>query len=223
MVGQWYKTDIPEVITRFLGGGIVYAVAGAVVGAFVQDRRVPDLSPDNLWLGFAEWGSPNAVSFSGNRFVALPDDPMAGSPEVDVMLTLDALRDLLRDRLSDSFSPLIALLQTRARIGARSLWISAVESCAQAILTAIPINHAGDEAWLRAEIESLICQVDSPLRAQPDLALIASNGRCRLCLIGATCCENFKRAGESYCANCPHRRREERVEALRDWIATLPA
>jgi hypothetical protein len=223
VVSTWYTTDIPEVITRFLGGGIVYAVAGAAVGAFARDRRVPDLSPANVWLRFAEWGSPNAVAFSDDRFVGLPDDPAAGLTTIETVPTVEALRDLLREDLIATFAPFITLLRSRARIGARSLWQGAAESCGHAIIGAVPLTSAGDEHWLREEITALLCQPDSPLRAKPDLALIEANGRRRLFLIGSTCCENFKRPGEGYCNNCPHRQREERLDALREWVAELPA
>jgi hypothetical protein len=221
MVSAWYNTDIPEVITRFLGGGIVYAVAGAAVGAFARDRRVPDLRAENVWLRFAEWGSPNAVAFRDDRFVCLPHDPAATSGVVDIVPTLEELRDLLRERFTALFTPFVTLLSSRARIGARSLWQGAAESCAQAVLSSVPMTTPDDEIWLRAEITALICQTDTPLRAQPEMALIEANGRCRLCLIGSSCCENFKRAGEDYCANCPHRRREDRIAALREWVASL--
>jgi hypothetical protein len=222
-MSAWYNTEIPEVLTRFLGGGIVYAVAGAAVGAFSRDRRVPDLRPENVWLCFAEWGSPNAVAFRNDRFVCLPDDPAAASSVVDIVPSVEDLRNLLRERLIELFSPFVTLLRSRARIGARALWQGAAESCAHAILASVPMSSPDDEIWFREEITALICQADSPLRAKPDFELIEVNGRCRLCLIGSTCCDNFKRAGEDYCSNCPHRRREERIEALREWVASLPA
>jgi hypothetical protein len=85
------------------------------------------------------------------------------------------------------------------------------------------LSSADDERWLRDEVTALICQTDSPLRAKPDLTVIEANGRRRLFLIGSTCCENFKRAGEEYCTNCPHRPREERIDAIREWVGGLPA
>jgi hypothetical protein len=201
----------------------VYAVAGAAVGAFSRDRRVPDLRPENVWLRFAEWGSPNAVAFRDDRFVCLPSDPAAASTFVDIMPTVEGLRTLLRERLIELFTPFVTLLRSRARIGARALWQGAAESCAQAILASVPMSSPDDENWFRDEITALICQTDSPLRAKPEFELIEANGRCRLCLIGSTCCDNFKRVGENYCSNCPHRRRDERIEALRAWVASLPA
>lgn len=218
--GKWYSTDIPEVITRFLGGGIVYAVAGAAVGAFARDRRVPDLSPDNVCLGFADWGSPNAVAFSSDRFVCLPDDPAALLPHAETVPTIEDLRALLRERLIETFTPFVSLLRSRAKIGARALWQGAAENCAHAILACVPMRGRDDESWLHDEVTALICQTDSPLRAKADLETIEANGHCRMFLIGSTCCENFKREGEGYCNNCPHRKREERIQSLRDWFTS---
>jgi hypothetical protein len=42
-------------------------------------------------------------------------------------------------------------------------------------------------------------------------------------MLGSDCCANFKIPGETYCSTCPHRPRQERIEALQSWLAERAA
>ena len=123
----------------------------------------------------------------------------------------------MRAGLTSVCEPLIATLRQRARIGPRALWIAAAETCASVLVDALspgtPVKTARDD------VQALIGNPDSLLRAKPEIILIDAGEQCGLGLLGNDCCSNFKLAGESYSSTCPHRPRQERLAALQTWLA----
>jgi hypothetical protein len=220
MAGQ-YQTDDREVLARFYFGGFTYALASAMVGSFMVDRRVPAAEPDALGFACGTWGAPEALILPHSRFYCLPNDPAAGGGDAVLVADRRVLRDLLREALIAVCGPLIAALRQRARIGARALWIAAAETCAGVLVDALPLGTP--ESAAQEEVQALIGDPGFALRARPEIITIAGDGGSGLGVLGSDCCCNFKIPGERYCNTCPHRSREERLAALTAWIAERAA
>lgn len=218
-----YHTEDRDILVRFSFSSFVYALASAAVGAFAIDRRVPvlDLAPADLRVRVGRSGVVDAFVFPDTRFWRLPDDPDANHPDAVPVADEQELRDRLRDGLVHACAPLIAALRSRARIGARALWISAAETCASILIDSLPPGTAASEA--QAAADQLIGSAGSPLRARPEIIMLTSGGQQQVGLLGSDCCTNFKIPGEAYCSTCPHRPRHERIEAMQSWLAERAA
>lgn len=212
IMARQYESNDLEVLVRFYFGGFAYYLASATVGPFILDRRVPVLDPSSLRFSLSEWGSPEIIILPDARFYCLPDDPASGHSDAELVADRHALRDLLRSSLIAIFAPVIAVLRRRARIGARALWISAAETCANVLVDILPAATAADVA--REEVQALIGEPQALLRAKPEIVMIPRGDGSALATLGSDCCFNFKLAGASYCGVCPHRPREERLAAL---------
>lgn len=215
---QHYKSTDLDVLVRFFFGGFAYALASATVGPFVVDRRVPAVSPETVGFACGEWGGPEAVILPDVRFYCLPDDPAAGHDDALLVADRHALRDLLREELIACCEPLIASLRQKARIGARAFWISVAETCASALVDALP--RGTSEFVAHDEVQALIGQTGCSLRAKPEIIVLNDSGRSALGVLGSDCCCNCKLPGGSYCDSCPHRPREARIAALEAWVAS---
>jgi hypothetical protein len=218
-----YKTQDREILVRFSFSSFVYALASATVGPFAVDRRVPvlDLEPADLRVRFGRSGVVDALVLPDTRFWCLPDDVDADHPDALPVADKQALCDLLRGGLVQACAPLIAALRSRARIGARALWISAAETCASILIDALPPGTSAHDA--QAATEQLLGDASSPLRARPELIMLSSGAMQHVSMLGSDCCTNFKIPGETYCSTCPHRPRQERIEALQSWLAERAA
>lgn len=221
IMARQYKTDDAEVLVRAYFGNMIYAMASVTVAPYVIDRRVPLLDQADLRVMVGEWGTPVALVLPGLRFWCLPDDPAVGHPDAVPVADAATLRRLLRDHLVQVGTPLIAALRPRARIGARALWIAAAEACAGILIDALPPGTS--EAEARDALQALIGEPETPLRARPEVIMLTSGPTQQLSLLGNDCCVNFRIPGESYCTTCPHRPRQERIDALQAWLAERTA
>lgn len=217
IMAREYKTANPEVLVRFYFNGLAYTQGSAAVGAFIVDRRVPHLDLASLSLTIGSWGGPDSIILGDTRFHCLADDPAADHADVSPVADREALRDHLREGLIAAYAPMIAALRRRGRVGARALWIAAAETCAAVLVDALP--RGATELEARAEVQALIGHAGSPLRAKPEVMMVHAGDKRGLVMLGSDCCCNFKIDGATYCNSCPHRPREERLAALRSWIA----
>jgi hypothetical protein len=214
-----YQTDEREVLARFYLSGFTFHLAHFAVGAFVREQRVPILAPASLGLTCNGIGFPIALALSQDQFFCLPRDGavdyLAAMPVGDE----DALRTQLRDQLVAACEPLIAALRQRARLGERALWIAAAETCAAALIDALPPGTSTAAAV--EAVQALVGDAASPLRAHPEI--IAPPNRegviNRLGILGSDCCCMYRLPDQPYCATCPHLPRAERIAALQTWLA----
>lgn len=216
-----YKTNDAEVLVRAYVGCLVYAVASAAVAAYVVDQRLPVLDLPELRVVMGEWGTAEALVLPGTRFWCLPEDPAATHPDAVPLADTLALRALLHERLLQLCTPLIAAMRPRARIGARALWMSVAETCASILVDALPAGTS--EAGAEVAVQELVGGASELLRARPEVIMLRSGDAQRLALLGRDCCVNFRIPGESYCTTCPHRPRQERIDALLAWFAEQAA
>ncbi len=223
LMAEHYKTRDQEILVRFAFSSFVYALATATVGPFIVDRRVPVLAldPADLQVRVGRSGVVDALVLPNARFWRLPDDPDAGHPDAVPVSGEQELCDVLRNGLVQACAPLIAALRPRARIGARALWISAAETCASILLDALPAGTSSNDA--ETAMRQLIGTADSPLRACPEVIALTSGSLRHVVMLGSDCCTNFNIPGEAYCATCPHRPRQERLDAMQSWLAERAA
>jgi hypothetical protein len=179
------------------------------VGAFLLDRRLPDLSAQNLALSFDQNGYPLGLVLREGRFAALPTDPAAGHPDA-VVLSSD--RELLtwgQNRLAEhNLPPLFdALRRSRPRRGKRALWGTAVDVICEAFM------YVG--GWLGCQQEALgyaeiMLSGDTPLSGPTNYFTLQYGGGSELTRVRNTCCLYYK-LGDGACSTCPRTTHEERL------------
>jgi hypothetical protein len=120
-----------------------YWVALPAALGWAAARRVPLLDPADVLIHFAEPDRLVTVGLRRSTGVAvLPSDPLAlsGLPEVRVVADEAELLATLRGSLLDGhLAPLIAAIQTRVRVGARTLLGSVASGIAYGLLSAADV------------------------------------------------------------------------------------
>lgn len=204
-----------------------YVFAGAV-GAFLAEQRVPDLDPANLALRFrsytweadGEMGVAERIDarFLSGRCAVLPDDSMAGLPEVTVLPDSPALREWLRAGLEAHMAPLIDRVHAATRFGRRAQWSLVADAVAGVTLNTGKL--LGDPARAQAEGLALVRAPGSPLCSPLtgyvtlECAEHSDTFRTR-----GGCCRYYTVDDGEKCTLCVLRPPEERDQRLRDYMA----
>lgn len=215
-LARHYQTDEREVLARFYLTGFSFHLAHFAVGSFVRAQRVPVLEPASLGLTCNMIGFPTALILSQERFFCLPGDDAAHHPGAVPVADEATLRTQLRAQLTTAYQPLVIALRQRARLGERALWIAAAETCAGALIAALPRGGLAELA--RAEMQALLGDPTSPLRANPEIISATDDDLSPLGLLGHDCCAMFRLPNQPYCTTCPHLPHAARVAALRAWL-----
>jgi ferric iron reductase protein FhuF len=214
-----YETDRTDVPARLFALGYPYQVVFGALGAVVLDRRLPDLDRDRVLVAFGEDGFVERVAFASDRFWCLPGDPAARHPGATVVPDLETLRDGFRLALTDHLEPVFAAIDARVRVGAAAMWLATAERCVRVVTTLLP--RLGRVDACAAEVAAILGGTGSRLAMKRAPELIAAAGRSGPAVIPLvqTCCHYYKLDANEYCKNCPHRPREERIAAMREWAA----
>ncbi|MFB9234501.1 IucA/IucC family C-terminal-domain containing protein [Plantactinospora siamensis] len=117
-----------------------YWLALPVVLGWLSARRVPLLDPADVLVRLDEDGPLITVGLRASaRIAVLPTDPLALAGAAEVLVVRDEaelLAELRRSLLDAHLEPLLAAIQDRVRVGARTLLGSVAASVAQAVLRA---------------------------------------------------------------------------------------
>jgi hypothetical protein len=217
-----------KVAGSFFFGNYASYLAGAAIGCYLAERRVPDLSPENValrystfaWQEHGESGESERIDvrFLSGRFAALPDDPLAGHADVQIVGDQAALRDWLRRGLEAHLAPLVEALAARTRLGRRAQWSLAADACAYVFQQAGA--RLNDEAAGCAEGLTFLRTTGSPLynRITSYFTLDYQGHRETFCARGG-CCLYYRVAPGDNCSTCVLRPAEERDQLLLDYMA----
>ena len=226
-------TNHPNMDARSRGsyfiGEYTWFVPGVAVTAYMTERRVPDLSLENLALRFNKYtwhengesgeGDRLEVRFLSGRFAALPDDPAAQHPDAVIVPDVNALRDWLRTSLETHLTPLIERINASTRLGRHAQWCLVADSCASLFL------HGGtvikDEAHGLAEGRAFIKAAGSPMKnPKTDYVSLQYLEHRDTYLTRGGCCRyyTFAEDGEK-CSTCVLRKPEERDQLLLDYMS----
>lgn len=120
---RWRAT--PHAAAALAWRSYTYWLAMPAVLGWATARRVPLLDSADVLIRFSEHEPFLTLGLRRLRLAVLPDDPLAGGPGVTgvtVAATEEQLLAVLRASLRDAhLDPLLAQIQTRVRVGARTL------------------------------------------------------------------------------------------------------
>jgi hypothetical protein len=199
-------------------GDYTYVAIAMNAACFMAFQRVPLLDLADISARFNEESHIENVVVRSYRFAALPSDPAAGHPDCVVVETLDGLRDLMREHLIAHVEPFLNAVAKATRAGKPAMWATAGDYVAHAF------------GWIGKGLGSEIMGVqEATLLTTPPSKIQRNRGYVHVEHCGQeyymvdrlSCCLWYKSPEGSYCSTCPLRPMEERVDLIKDWLATL--
>ena len=188
-----------------------------LVGQYVLERRVPEVSLDNLafhWSGAAI----DATGLNRLRFAALPDDAAADHPDAMVVEDVTALYDQLKGWLfEENLQPVIGDLQRAAGASVKVSWNAAAAAFSQALNRLYATEAARERVVQAAEV--FFGDPDSPISGQLTMEEFGSGGHTGFFSRRRGCCLWWRspRAND-YCSNCILLPREEQDRRFREML-----
>lgn len=148
-LADWLHSEYGDAPDRTTAAYVLawYPVVPAYLAAllFHHERRVPSLRPEHLAFRTARpRPHPDSIALLDPRFVCLPDDPAAGSPEATVVPDERALAAVLRGRFTAHAARFIAAYAPTVRFGRHTLWAAATDALDDSMLLAG--RYGGDES-----------------------------------------------------------------------------
>jgi hypothetical protein len=210
-----------------IGSGVLQAyqwqLIGTAIACYLLDRRVPELHPAQCRLHLNEEGDFDGLAFAEGRFIALPDDPAAGHPDVTIVPDRAALRMALHHQIVAHFGLVIDQLCTALCCKPRGLWLNVSDRCAGTFAWLMQAQaQAATPAMIEDEVYALVRRPGSPLNnRQVGPIVLECHSTTHLFLERATCCYWYKTEGGDYCSTCPHRTPEDRHERLLEYMAQM--
>lgn len=209
------KREYPGADARTQGALLMnqygYYVLAAPIAAYLTEQRVPNLSPENVglrwvtytWHEDGESGEAERldVRFASGRFTALPGDPSAGGPNVNVVADANALRDHLRGQIEAHFAPLVAAVHAQTRLSRGALWRLVADDVALLFLTVG--QQAGQAEQAQREGLAVIKAVGSPVNnPQTGYFTVTANGEAVPFRARGGCCRYYALPDGGKCSTC---------------------
>jgi ferric iron reductase protein FhuF len=212
-IGRAWKTDDRRVQAAFFINDYVWRVGAPAIAAFLSARRVPVLDRDAVVMQMnadAEWDAP---VFLSDSFTGRSGDSVAAEERAD-----DDLLRLLRCRIEDHMTPLVASVRAAAPLGVRAQWALIGDACGSSFL------HAGealaDPSDARRWAERFLALDGRPLRAKQTFFVLEHAGKRSTFMVRGACCLSYQIGENPYCATCPLTSQVDRERQLRDWMAS---
>jgi hypothetical protein len=207
----------------FLLGNYGWYLPVPAVAAYLAERRVPELSPENIglryevfkWEDHGETGENERlhVRFLSNHFAALPDDPMAGQPNVTILPDLNALRAWLREGIETLLTPLVEQIHSETHLSCRAQWNQIADSCAAMFLYIGGL--LGDERRGQSEGLAFLKAAQSPMNnPKTGYITLQYGSHCETFRARGGCCRYYKLPEHDKCSTCVLRTNQDRDELL---------
>lgn len=209
---------LPDVAASYFMGWYAGAVAAPVIGAFVLERRVPDVGAANVSVHAHEGGWFDRTALHDSSLTVLAGDPAAGAPGNRTATDLASLRAVLVSGLVTHLTPVVTAVRSRAPLGLRALWGTVADACAAVF---VELGRDGDAgARCRTEADAFLDAASPPLRARPRWVVVDHEGVDRTFMRRGACCLAYKVPGDhGYCTSCPLVDDTERDVRLRTYLA----
>lgn len=192
------RTTAGYVMTWYLG---VPGYLAALL--FHHERRVPSLRPEHLAFRVARpRPHPDAVAVLDPRFVCLPDDPAAGTPDATVVPDERALATVLRGRFTAHAARFVAAFSPTVRFGRHTLWAAATDALDDSMLLAG--RYGGDEGAAVADAALLLPDRQAPLTSASTVRPLVDHMGGRWTRRRESCCFHYLlESGKGPCSTCP--------------------
>lgn len=202
-----------DVAAAYVAMRAASVVAGPLIGAYVLERRVPNVGPAATWLRTDPQLEFDRLATGTPCFAGLADDPDIGHDDATVVGP-DELTAAVVDVVAELLGPLLDNLRAVAPFGRRGLWglvADSIGGCALAAARETNTDHR--PAWAAAnDILDRLGARGLPIGNRPRPLVATCGGRKFPFSIRGTCCLRYK-AGQppdhhdpdfgAYCHSCP--------------------
>ena len=218
--GRWGTTNRHVAGSAFIIAYLTRLV-WPVIGQYSRERRVPNISLDNISFHFAE-RRIDATALSQPLFAVLPSDVSAGHPDADVVTNEDALYTRLKEWLFDSNLTLVVASLHRAAGASIKISRNAVAfACAQAFHQLY--SEVEDPLRLVSEANAFFDDPSSMVHKQITMKVFEHRDRRVFLARHLGCClaRRVERA-QGYCFNCILTPRSQQDQLFREMLENLP-
>ncbi|MFC3493369.1 hypothetical protein [Glycomyces rhizosphaerae] len=171
-----------------------YWTLAPVVLGYVAARRVPVMDASNAVFSVAEDASMFSVRQIRPRFLALPHDPCAAHPDVEVVANEAVLLDRLRATVFDAhLAPVLDAFLARARVGRRTLMGSVASGIAYGVASIAQVVPDPDDVLAKTLLDAFDVSA---------LVDIRTDEAGRLVYQRRTCCLALTIEGNRTCSTC---------------------
>ena len=199
-----YGASPNRVINGYLMSWYLFVPGYLAALLFHHERRVPSLRADQLSFRMARpRPHPEAIAVHHQRFVCLPDDPAAGTPNATVVADERALAAVLRGRFTAHASRFVAAFEPTVRFGRRTLWAAATDALDGGLWLAG--RYGGDEAAGVLDAALVLPDRQAPLTSPSTLRAVRDeNGHTCWTRRRESCCFHYLLdRGQGECTTCP--------------------
>lgn len=209
-------TTAPTIIASALLQSYQWPLCASAVACYLLDRRVPDLSIDNVLVRFNATGEVDNIAYTSGCFTALSSDSAATHADAHVVADVGALHTALRTGIEAHLGAVITRLCEQLGCKPRGLWLNVADALAGNLAWLMPQhNKAATLNVIEAEVAALVRVPGSPLHSkQIGLFALTHEDHTQVYLDRATCCYWYKTEGGDYCTTCPKRTPEDRNARL---------
>lgn len=177
-----------------------YWTLAPVVLGYVAARRVPVMDAANAVFSVAEDAPMFSVRQIRPRFLALPHDPCASHPDVEVVANEAVLLDRLRATVFDAhLAPVLDAFLARARVGRRTLMGSVASGIAHGVASIAQVVPDPDDVLAKTLLDAFDVSALVDIRTDEEGRLVYQRRTCCLALTiegnrtCATCCVQTER------------------------------
>ncbi|MCC3763870.1 ferric iron reductase [Glycomyces sp. TRM65418] len=171
-----------------------YWTLAPVVLGYLAGRRVPVMDAANTVFSVADDAPMFSVRQIRPRFLALPHDPSAPHPDVEVVADEAVLLDRLRTTVFDAhLAPVLEAFLARVRVGRRTLMGSVASGVAYAVASIAQVVPDPDEVLAKTLLDAL---------EVGDLVDVGADEAGRLVYRRRTCCLALTIDGDRTCSTC---------------------
>ena len=219
-VAHHFQVDNRRAPASLLMGDIAFALMALATACYLLDRRVPQLTPDLVWLKFDERGDVGGLALSDYRFAALADDSIAHHADCVTLSSVDALQEYLLAQAAECLQPLIQAVHAHSTLGVPAMWALAADYAASA---PVYVGRAMKQEERALALARQLSARQSPLRRKRDFIHIEASGLSYDLVDRLSCCLYYQCKEGRYCSSCPHRPQEERIDLIKTWLTNTAA
>jgi hypothetical protein len=171
-----------------------YWTLAPVVLGYIAARRVPVLDAANAVFSVADDAPMFSVRQIRPKFLALPHDPCAAHPDVEVVANEAVLLERMRATVFDAhLAPVLDGFLANARVGRRTLMGSVASGIAYAVASIAQVVPDPDDVLAKTLLEAFDVA---------DLVDISTDEAGRLVYRRRTCCLALTIEGNRTCSTC---------------------
>jgi hypothetical protein len=218
---------LASVAATTVGGALVHAVLGRVTAALVLDHRAWHVGAGHL----AVHPDSGRLAVRDASLLVLPDDPVAGHPDAEVLPDLRALLDRVAADAVATLRPLLDAVRAATRYGLVPLWNGAADAVRGAAHYA-PLYAGAERDRARAVGAALVDALGAHgarLRDRGEQQQVQWGTETYTLPVRAACCLSYKtepeveRPSDAYCLTCPFLCSPDRKERFGTFVDGLTA